>query len=55
MKEKLNSKDSGSLPKLIHEMKVLWNLDLSKKNLKSLSNSMLKRVHQVLQVKADAS
>lgn len=55
MKEKLKSKDTGSLPKLIHEIKLLWTLDLSKEYLKNLSDSMPRRIQQVLGVKGDAT
>ncbi len=55
MKEKLKSKDTGSLPKLINEIKLLWTLDLSKEYLKNLSDSMPRRIQQVLGVKGDAT
>jgi hypothetical protein len=48
MKEKLKSKDTGSLSKLILEIKLLWTLDLSK-------DSMHRRIQQVLKVKGDAT
>jgi transposase len=54
MKEKLKCKDTGSLPKLIREIKILWTTDLSKEYLKSLSDSMPRRIQQVLAVKGDA-
>jgi hypothetical protein len=54
MKEKLKCKDTGSLPKLIREIKILWTTDLSKEYLKSLSDFMPRRIQQVLAVKGDA-
>jgi hypothetical protein len=54
MKEKLKSKDTGSIEKLTREIKILWTTDLSKEYLKSLSNSMPRRIRQVLAVKGDS-
>jgi hypothetical protein len=54
MKEKLKRKDTGSIEKLMREIKILWTTDLSKKYLKSLSNSMPRRIWKVLTVKGDS-
>ncbi len=54
MKEKLKTKDTGSVPKLIQEIKMLWTTGLSKEYLKGLSDSMPRRIQQVLAVKGDA-
>jgi hypothetical protein len=53
MKEKLKSKDIGFIKKLMREIKILWTTDLSKEYLKSLSDSMPRKIRQVLAVKAD--
>jgi hypothetical protein len=55
MKEKLKCKDTGSLPKLIKEIKILSTTDLSKEYLKSLSDSIPRRIQQVLAEKGDAT
>jgi hypothetical protein len=54
MKEKLKSKDTGSIEKLTREIKILFTTDLSKAYLKSLSDSMPIRIRQVLAVKGTA-
>jgi hypothetical protein len=51
MKEKLKTKDTGSIEKLTREIKIPWTINLSKEYLKSLSNSMPRRIRQVLAVK----
>ncbi len=53
MKEKLKTKDTGSVPKLIQEIKMLWTTGLSKEYLKGLSDSMPRSIQQVLAVKGD--
>jgi transposase len=54
MKKKLKSKDTGSIEKLTREIKILWTTDLSKEYLKILSDSMPRRIRQVLAVKGDS-
>jgi hypothetical protein len=54
MKEKLKSKDTGSIEKLTRDIKILWTTDLSKEYLNSLSDSMFRRIRQVLTVKRDS-
>jgi transposase len=55
MKEKLKTKDTGSIPKLIFEVKKLWTTGLPKEYLKKLSDSMPQRIKDVLAVKGDSS
>jgi hypothetical protein len=55
MKDKLRGKDIGSLPKLINEIKVLWITGLSREYLKTLSDSMPRRIHSVLKAKGEAT
>ncbi len=55
MKNRLRGKDISSLPKLIKEIKLLWTCDLSRDYLKNLSDSMPRRIQEVLKAKGDAS
>jgi hypothetical protein len=54
MKEKLKTKVTGSVSKLIQEIKMLWTTGLSKEYLKGLSDSIPRRIQQVLAVRGDA-
>jgi hypothetical protein len=49
----LKSKDIGSIKKLMREIKILWTTGLSKEYLKSLSDSMPRKIQQMLAVKGD--
>jgi hypothetical protein len=55
MKDKLRGKDIGSLPKLISEIKVLWTMGFSREYLKTLSDSLPRRIQSVLEVKGEAT
>ncbi len=55
MKEMLKTKDTGSIDKLIKEIKILWTTGLTRDYLKSLSDSMPRRIQQVLAVKGDST
>ena len=53
MKNKLKQKDVSSVPKLIHEIKMLWVTDISQEYLKNLSDSMPGRLKMVIAAKGD--
>jgi transposase len=55
MKRKLKDKDISSVPKLIAEIKMLWTCNLSRKFFKNLSDSMPRRIQQVLAAKGEAA
>jgi hypothetical protein len=52
MKER--SKDTGWIEKVTRAIKILWTTDLSKEYLYILSDSMPRRIRQVLAVKGDS-
>lgn len=51
MKNKLQKCDTGSIPKLTEAIKILWVTDLSPEYCKSLSDSMPKRIQDVIKAK----
>jgi hypothetical protein len=55
MKNRLREKEILSLPHLIKEIKLLWACDLSRDYLKNLSDSMPRRIQEMLKAKGDAS
>ncbi len=55
MKRKLKDKDISSVPKPIAEIKMLWTCNLSRQFFKNLSDSMPRRIQQVLAAKGEAT
>jgi len=55
MKGKLKTKDISSGPKLIREIKILWTTGIPQGYCLKLSNSMPRRIQQVLVDKGEAT
>ena len=55
MKGKLKTKDISSGPKLIREIKILWTTGIPQGYCLKLSNSMPRRIQQVLAAHGEAT
>jgi hypothetical protein len=55
MKEKLKDKNTGSIKKLINSVNGLWTTDISRDYPRNPSDSMPRRIQNVLAVKRDAT
>lgn len=52
MKMQLRKKDISSVPKIIHEIKLMW-VNMKKQYFKNLTDSMPKRMRLVIQAKGE--